>query len=211
MTNRGVNPGEVIDYQVTINNGGALIAGTLDIDMRASADTTYVPANDPSTGIQTVTIGRQATQVVNISGVLPQLAPGQYYAVADADPSNTTTEIDDANNTGVSAATFDSGPDFAIGAITAPRGISPGATGAFVVRIDNLAVGSVGNVEYQLFASADDTLRQHGHGPRHLRGDFRPRTILDRRPKHRVPDEPARGRLLHLRGGRSERPRGRSR
>ena len=154
----GINPGEDVNFEVTVVNGGAPFSGMATVDLHVSSDTTFTAATDPLVVTTTVMFDGSLEATATATGRLPAVAPGQYYAIAVVDSANAVTEFDDTNNDSASADTFDSGPDFAIGALTVPTGVAPGASGAFSVRVDNLAVAFAGAVEYRLYASLDDTL-----------------------------------------------------
>ncbi len=153
----GVNAGDTLNVDLTVANAGVPLTGGVEVQLFASQDALYDPA-DTALGSSTVTLGGGLTQTVRASATVPNLSPRTYFVVARLDPANAIAELDETNNTVVSAQPFASGPDFAIGALTIPSQAPPGSPVTITTRVDSLAVPFLGNVSYRLWASTDTAL-----------------------------------------------------
>ncbi len=153
----GANAGQPIEFEIEIRNNGVPRVGTVDLEIFASADTVY-DSRDVLVHAETVTLAGNNTERFTVRGTLPSLPAGAYYPVVLVDPSDVLVELDEINNALTAQATFPTGPDFSVGAITAPNQVAPGAM--FTVRsvIESNAVPFTGTVGYRIFLSADDML-----------------------------------------------------
>ncbi len=154
----GVASGDRIDYEIVIVQDGAPVTRMVDIEVRASADTTLDPTDDPVVLAQTVMLQRQENQTVTLSGPLIQLPVGQYYTWASIDVTDDVVEIDETNNDTISAEVVSTGPDIRAASFDAPSGIAPGDTGTFVTRIESPGTAYTGPLEYSIYASTDELL-----------------------------------------------------
>lgn len=152
----GINPGQTAVFDLEVTNNGVPLAGSLEVTLYASQDGVY-DANDPLIGMDTVTLTGANVETVQVSGTLPQLPPGDYYAVAVVDPNNLLVESNEANNTIVSAGTFQTGPDFGVASVVIPAYVQPGASAQLATTISSLSVPFTGDVAYRLYASVDQT------------------------------------------------------
>ncbi|MCK6547496.1 putative Ig domain-containing protein [Myxococcota bacterium] len=152
----GGNPGESIRLQLTVTTLGVPYAGTVDAAIYVSADQLF-GANDTLVGTYPVTLTGTSPEVLTVDVLLPTtLTPGNVFPVAVLDPANAIVELSDTNNTVVGGTAFTVGSDFAIGSLTIPSQIAPGAAGSVTTRIASLTAPYNGAVRYQLWASADD-------------------------------------------------------
>ena len=137
-----------------ITNNGVPRVGPLEIDVFA----------DDNNGMTTFLFSATANltganvELAQISGTLPNLAPGAYYSRAIIDPNNLIAETNEANNIAISTGRFQSGPDFGAGAITVPTAVPPNGSGNVVTTLLSLATPYSGSVSYRLWASTDQML-----------------------------------------------------
>jgi MYXO-CTERM domain-containing protein len=154
----GVNGGDPVLFEVDVTNNGIPYMGALEVGLYASADQ-VIDATDTLVAVTTVNLtGATNIETFQASGVMPVLPPGAYYPVAVLDPNNLIVESSEVNNQFLGAATFNTGPDFAVGSVNIPGSVQPGGTIMVTTTIDSLAVGFTGNVPYRLYASADTVL-----------------------------------------------------
>lgn len=156
---QGVNPGETLNFTLSLVNNGVPYVGSFDVRLRASTDASF-DTTDPILGTVSMSFSGSNTEVGMGSFTLPtgSLSPGLYYPICEVDSSNTVTETSEANNIVVGATQFGSGPDFAVASVTMPTSVPPGNAVNVVTTITNSAVPYTGNVSYRLWASLDATL-----------------------------------------------------
>jgi len=164
----GVNPGETANVDVTIQNNGAPFVGTTDVRVTVSADA--VPdGSDPLLGVLTTPeLQRVNLQTVTVSGPLPTIPPGLYYAGCELDTMMNITEINEGNNLGFTVNDdplgvddrFQSGSDYTIQAsnIVFDENLPPGTPLDLSLTFDSVAVPSTDTVEYRVYASEDEVL-----------------------------------------------------
>ena len=156
---RGVNPGEVLNFETDVVNNGAPYAGALDVQLIASVDTTF---DSSDTVLDTVSINLSGSNLETGAGSftlgMGALTPGRYYPICRLDPNGNITELVSANNTVVGSDQFGSGPDFTISEVTMPAQVRPGNAVNIATTIANAAVPFTGSIQYRLYASTDDTL-----------------------------------------------------
>jgi|GEM_PF-1719185 len=152
----GANPGDTVEFTVSITNNGVPRVGSVDIEVYASTDQIY-DASDISITAQTVTLSGNNVENFQVSGVLPQLAPGTYFPVIRVDPANSLVEMNELNNEFAASTPFPTGPDFGISGATGPTQIAPGSSGQFSVTVSSLAVPYTGDVGVKFYLSSDST------------------------------------------------------
>ncbi|MCA9553287.1 MAG: putative Ig domain-containing protein [Myxococcales bacterium] len=155
----GAEPGATIVLDVVMANQGLPFSGPVRIRGIASADAIY-DLNDPILGDTTVnlTLGTGASQAVQVSVVVPPLAPGLYYPIVVVDPTRLVPEADDYNNNRVGAVRFATGPDLTVLGVTGPSDAAPGAQVTFTTNIASVGAPFAGPVSYALYASEDEVL-----------------------------------------------------
>lgn len=103
-------PGETVDVPVTLLNYGSAQPNVL-VRVYFSANNTY-EATDTLIGTATVAVPAAPRTPINVTSVIPNIIPGDYYSIAVIDPLNRITEADEANNQATSPATSElTGPD----------------------------------------------------------------------------------------------------
>ncbi|MEM1023230.1 MAG: putative Ig domain-containing protein [Myxococcota bacterium] len=166
----GVNPGQSANIAVTIQNNGAPFVGTTDVRVTASSDA--VPdGSDPLIGsgpLTTPNLERVNLQTVTVSGTLPTITPGLYYAGCELDTTLSITEINEGNNLGFTVNDdplgvddrFQSGSDYTIQSsnIVFDENLPPGTNLDLTLTFDSVAVPSVDTLEYRVYASVDENL-----------------------------------------------------
>lgn len=151
----GGNPGDTINFTVELENLGVPYAGPVGIELRASTDTNYVPAQDPLLDTFTVNATGAPSEMFPLAITVPALPPGDYYGVAIVDPLNQVVEYDETNGVFIGAATFPSGPDFSASSVVVPPGGTAGAPMTFSLAIDNAGVAYAGPLAVRVQASVD--------------------------------------------------------
>lgn len=152
----GINPGETINIDFDLLQGGFPFTNSLEVTFYASLDAVW-DMSDQVVWQGSVTPNGMPTETISVSGALPAIVPGLYNIIARVDPNNVVAEVNELNNFST-GNTFQTGPDFTVGLVTVPTSVAPGATLAVSTIIDNLAVPYTGNVPYTLYASLDDVL-----------------------------------------------------
>ena len=152
----GVNPGDNINFNVTITNNGVPRVGSLELGFFASVDQIF-DLNDTPLGVATVNMSGSNVEQAQASLTFPNMAPGNYFAVVRVNPNGSLPEANSTNNILVAATPFATGPDFAIGTITVPAGVQPGAQAQITTTIRSIAVPYTGSVSYRLFAARGQT------------------------------------------------------
>jgi hypothetical protein len=153
----GGNAGDTLSFTLTIQNAGVLYRGPVGVTILASANRIY-DVGDPQLAHATVNMSGLALETFTVQGVVPQLAPGHDYPIALVDDPNRILEYDETNNELAGTTSFPTGPDFAIGAVTAPASVAPGAPVAITTRILSSGVPYHGSVTYALYASPTQSL-----------------------------------------------------
>ena len=178
----GVNPGETANVDVTIQNNGAPFVGTTDVRVTVSADA--VPdGSDPILGtLTTPNLQKVNVQTITVSGTLPAIAPGLYYAGCEVDTMMNITEISEGNNLGFTVNDdpagvddrFQSGSDYTIASsnIVFDENLPPGTDLDLTLTFDSVAVPSDDTMEYRIYASEDDELDLGLNGDAQLGSTF---------------------------------------
>lgn len=170
----GINPGQTGTFAVQINNLGAPYTGDLgplDIQLLASQDN--IPdSNDANLGTRSVPVNQLRNErqyTVLVDGTLPStgVPPGLYYPICTADPvpPNTIPELNmrDSNVfVAPSEKRFQSGADFAPTNVTFNTEVPMGTPLDLNITISSLAVPTIRNVEYSVYASQDDVFEPGG-------------------------------------------------
>lgn len=151
----GGNQGDNITFDIEVNNVGVPYIGNLRLEIRASADTMYVPAQDPLLGSFDLALNGNVAQTFQVVGTVPALTPDDYYPVLVVDPNAAILEYDEANNALVGNLPFPSGPDFSATAVVVPPGAQPLGPITFDLTIENAGVTYAGPVAVRVQASPD--------------------------------------------------------
>lgn len=151
----GGNAGDTVAFDVVVENLGVPYVGALGLELRASANTTYVPAMDPQLDTFTVNMTGAPSQAFTLPVTLPALAPSDYYPVLIVDPLDNLLEYDETNQTLVGPQPFPSGPDFVATAAVVPAGAAPLNPISFDLTIANQGVAYSGPLTIRVQASVD--------------------------------------------------------
>jgi MYXO-CTERM domain-containing protein len=153
-----VAPGAAAPITTTLTSLSVAYDGQVSYRLWASADQTVDPM-DTVLGTYTVTFASQASlpdvQMVTFAASIPVSA---YYVIARVDHVMAITEVNENNNTTVSATTIINGPDFAVtGPSFSPATVEGGQTVMVSGTLTSVGLQFIGNLEYGVFVSADAT------------------------------------------------------
>ncbi len=153
----GINPGENAVFDLEITNNGVPRVGPVEVRLWASVDQLF-DAGDTLIGVDTVNLVGNNIETAQAVGVLPALAPGAYFAIAEVDPNNLLAEADENNNFFVAPSPFNTGPDFTVGVIAPPAGADVGVPVDITTTLQSISVPYTGPLSYRLWASSDTNL-----------------------------------------------------
>jgi hypothetical protein len=150
---RGASGGP-ITLTDTTKNAGAATAGASTTAFYLSSDF-RLDAGDvrltPARAVGTLTAGAAVSGTTNV--VLPDVAPGTWYLVAQADDQGAVVETMETNNTRF--ATIAIGPDLDVTALSAPLSATAGASIVVTDTVKNLGRNTAGASATRFYLSVD--------------------------------------------------------
>ena len=151
-------PGSLVDFVVSIGSIGAAYAGNTNYALFLSEDEVF-DSGDIFMGGTSVSIGGLTEVTDTLTLPFPAVPPGEYYTIAQVDPSEQIVEADEGNNIFIDPDEIESGPDFRVfsAAISPSTGV-PGDTITVDFTFFNNGTAYTGPVQYRGYLSVDSQL-----------------------------------------------------
>lgn len=152
-------PGQQITINNTVANQGDLAAANIGVGFYLSTDA-ICDTGDVSLGFRTISSLADGSSNTDSTAVTldSQTAPGSYYIIVVADPSDAVDESDETNNASDAYAITISEapkPDLLISNLTAPDSAVTGTTISVVNAVANEGPGDAGSFVIQFYLSSD--------------------------------------------------------
>lgn len=154
-----VNPGSAVNVSTTLTNSAVPFTGTVEYQLYLSSDDTLDTTQDISLGSFNASMNGEAS-LADVQSVTfrSSIRGGRYRIIAVVDPNGLVAEVDEMNNTGVSATDIVNAIDF-VGrrATVSPSQVIARDTMTVTGEAESTGLAYVGNVAVGVYFSNDQT------------------------------------------------------